>query len=98
MFPITSTQSTKLLLLLRHTQQPLTLQILHNLLNAILHALQITPNVNLRLLRRLIRRADARKLWNLALPRLLIPALRVARLCNLERDVDKDLDESEGLV
>jgi hypothetical protein len=79
-------------------QQPLLLQILHNLPHTILHTLEITPNSNLGILRRLVRRTNARELWNLALPRLLVQALRIARLGNFERDVDEDLDEGEGLV
>jgi hypothetical protein len=85
----------KPLLLPRYTQQPLALQVLHNLLDAILYALQVTPDVNLRLLRRLIWRTNTRELWNLALPRLLIQTLWIARLRDLERNVDEDLDESE---
>jgi len=50
------------------------------------------------LLRRLIRRTNARELRNLALARLLVQALWIARLCDLERYVDKDLDEGERLV
>jgi hypothetical protein len=85
-------------LLLLQAQQALALQVLHDLPHTVLHALQVAPDVDLRLLRCLVRRADARELWNLALSRLLVQTLGVARLGNLERDVDEDLDESEGLV
>lgn len=84
------------LLLLR--QEPLALQILNNLLHTLLHALQIAANMNLRLLRRLVWRTDARELRDLALPRLLVQALRIARLGHLKRNVDEDLDECERLV
>lgn len=82
--------------LLRHLQQPLSLQILHNLHDALLHTLLITPNVNLRGFRRLVWRTHARKLWNLALARLLVQALGVTRFSDFKRDVDVDFDESEG--
>lgn len=52
----------------------------------------------LRLLRCLIRRTDARELWNLSLARLLVQALGIARLCDFQRDVDEDLNEGEWLV
>jgi hypothetical protein len=54
--------------------------------------------MNLRILGRFIRRTNARELGDLALPRLLIQTLGIARLGNLQRDVDKHLDEREGLV
>jgi hypothetical protein len=86
---------TSLLLLL---QKPLTLQVFHNLHNTILHTLLIAPNMDLRLLGRLIRRTNPRKLLDGALPRLFIQALGVARLSYFERQVDEDFDEGEGLV
>jgi hypothetical protein len=79
-------------------QQTLLLQILHNLPHTILNTLKITPDSNLRILRRLVRRTNARELWDLALPRLLVQALGIARLSDFERDVNEDLDEGEGLV
>ena len=54
--------------------------------------------MNLRILRRFIRRRDTRKLRDLAFPRLLVETLGIARLGNLKRQVDEDFDESEGLV
>jgi hypothetical protein len=95
-YAIPSSLSFHTLLLL--LQQPLALQILRNFPHTILNTLQITADMNLGLLRRLIRRTDARKLWDLALPRLLVQALWIARLCYLEREVDEDFDESEGRV
>ena len=82
-------------LLLLQLQQSLTLQVLHNLPHAVLHTLLVTPDVDLGVLRRLIRRADAGELWDLALPRLLVQALGVARLGDFKREVDEDLDEGE---
>jgi len=71
--------------LLLQLQQPLRLKVLHNLLYALLDTLLVTPNVNLRVLRRLIWCADACELRNYAFPRLLVQALGVARLGNLKR-------------
>ena len=79
-------------------QQSLTLQVLSNLLDALLHTLQVAPDVNLRLLRCLIRRTDASELWNLALARLLVQALGVARLRDFKRDINEDLNERKRLV
>ena len=53
---------------------------------------------NLRILRRLVRRADARELGDLALARLLVQALGVALLGLLDGDVDEDFDELERLL
>lgn len=91
----TCKNTAPLLLLL---QQALSLQILDNLPHTILHTLQITANMNLGILRRLIRRTDAREFRNLALPRLLVQTLGITRLGNLKREIDKDLDEGKGLV
>jgi hypothetical protein len=49
--------------------------------------------VNLRVLRRLIRRADACEFRDLALPRHLVQTLWIARLGDFEGQVDKDLDK-----
>lgn len=54
--------------------------------------------MDFRVLRRLVRRADARELGDLAFARLLVQAFGVARLSYLEREVDKDLDEGEWRV
>jgi len=51
--------------------------------------------VDLGVLRRLIRRADAGEFWDLAFPCLLVQALGVARLGDFEREVDEDLDEGK---
>lgn len=80
-------------------QQPLPLQILYNLPNCILHTRLIALNLNLRVLWRFVRRTDTRELWDLALARLLVQALWVARLGDFEREVDEDLDEGQrGVV
>jgi hypothetical protein len=54
--------------------------------------------MDLRLLRRLIRRTNPRKLLDRALPRLLIQTLWVAGFRYFEGKVDKDFDKGEGLV
>jgi len=54
--------------------------------------------VDLRALRRLVRRRDAREVLDLPRARLLVEPLRVALLGDLDRDVDVDLDEGDGLV
>ena len=54
--------------------------------------------MNLRLLRCLVGRADAREFWNLAFPRLLVQALGIACLGDFEGQVDEDLDEGKGRV
>ena len=51
--------------------------------------------MDLGVLRRLIRRADAGEFRDLALSCLLVQALGVARLGDFKREVDEDLDESE---
>ena len=84
--------------LLLQRQQPPFLQILRNLPNRLLNTLLITPDVNLRVLRRLIRAADTRELRDLARTRKLVQALGIAGLCDLERQVDEDLDELERRV
>jgi hypothetical protein len=84
--------------LLLQAQQPLALQVLHDLPYTVFYTLQVTPDVNLRVLRGLVWRTDARELWDLALSRLLVQTLGVARLGYFEGNVDKDLDKRERLV
>jgi hypothetical protein len=79
-------------------QQPLRFQIVDNLLYRLFHALLVTPDCNFGILWCLIRRTDARELWNLALTRLLVQTLRVALLGLFERDVDEDFNKGERLV
>ena len=54
----------------------------------------IQPDV--RLERRLVGRVDAGEMLDLARPRLLVEALRVALLDDVERRVDEDLEELAG--
>ena len=54
--------------------------------------------MHLRPQRLLIRRTDPRKLRDLALPRLLVQALRISLLRDLDRHVDPDLDERHALL
>jgi len=84
--------------LLLKRQQPPLLQILRDLRNRILNALLITTDVNLRILGGLIRTADTREFGDLARARKLVQTLGIAGLCDLERQVDEDLDELEGRV
>lgn len=79
-------------------QQPLLLEVLDNLPNRILHARLIALDLDLRVLRRLVRCTDASELGDLSLAGLLVQALGVARLSDLEREVDEDLDEGQRLV
>lgn len=79
-------------------QQPLLLQIPHDLHHALLDAHLVGPEVNLGGLRRLVRRADAREVRDLARARLLVQALGVALLGHRDGDVDENLDEGDGLV
>ena len=55
-------------------------------------------NMHLRILRRLIRRTNPRELFNLARLGLLVQALGIALLGDVEGDVDEDFDEGEGRV
>lgn len=91
-------QSSIVSILLLKRQQPLLLQVLCDLCDRILNALLIATDVNLRVLRGLIRAADACELRDLARARKLVQTLWVAGLCDLKRQVDKDLDELEGRV
>lgn len=56
------------------------------------------PDRDLGVLGRLVRATYSRELLDLAGPRLLVQALRVALLGDLDGDVDVDLDERDGLV
>ena len=54
--------------------------------------------MHLRILRRLIRRTNPRELFNLARLGLLVQALGIALLGDVEGDVDEDFDEGQGRV
>ena len=71
--------------LLLLVQQSPALQIIYNLLDAVLDALLVASDMDLGILGRLVRRTDARKLWDLALSCLLVQALGIARLGYFER-------------
>jgi hypothetical protein len=79
-------------------QQALLLEVFDNLPHCILDARLVALDVDLRALGSLVWRADAGELGDLALPRLLVQALWIARLGHGEREVDKDLDEGQRLV
>lgn len=81
-----------------HANQVLLLQILRNLHNSLLHTNFVTPNVNLRLLRSLIRRTDTSKLLDLTSTGLLVEALGVTLLSNFDGHIDEDFDEWERSV
>jgi hypothetical protein len=83
---------------LSQLQQILLLQIRHNLPNRILYTRLLAVNQDLRLLRLLIRRTDARELLDLARARLLVQSLGIPLLRRLDRDIDKNLNEGERLV
>lgn len=74
------------------------LQVLCNLPHSILNASLGALDQNLWVLRSFVRRADARELGDLALARLLVEALWIAGFGDLERDLDVNLDEREGLI
>lgn len=76
-------------------QQSLLLKILGNYHYSLLHARLLAMDVDLRLLRSLVRRTDASELLDLSCTSLLVQTLRVALLGLLNRDVDEDLDERE---
>jgi hypothetical protein len=83
---------------LSQLQQILLFQIRHNLPNRIFYTRLLAINQNFRLLRLLIRRADASELLDLARARLLIQSLGIPLLRRLDGDVDENLDEGQGFV
>lgn len=78
--------------------QLLLLQVLHNLRNTLLHTVLMRLNHNLGRIRSLIRRRNPRKVLDLASPRLLIQALGVALLRDLNGDIDIHLDECKRRI
>jgi hypothetical protein len=58
----------------------------------------VAPNVDFGVLGCLIRARDTSELWDLASTGKLVKTLGVAGLGNLERQVDKDLDELERRI
>lgn len=77
----------------RSSQIALLLQIADDDLHGILDTRLVRADVDLGLERLLIRRADARELWDLALSRLLVQALGIALLGDFDGDVDPDFHE-----
>lgn len=73
-------------------------QPLDNLSNALLDSVFICLNCDFRVRRSLVGGRDAGKLFDFAGASLFVQALGITLLSNLERDVDKDLDERDGLV
>lgn len=84
------------LLLLR--QIPIGIQILNNLPHSLLNRQIIILNMNLGLLRRLIRRTHTSKLLNNAIPGLLIQTLRIPLLSHLNGDINVDLQKRQPLI
>jgi hypothetical protein len=79
-------------------QQALLLQILDNLSYSLLNTRLVAPYGDLRVFRRLVGGADARKLGDLAFTSLLVEALGIPLLRLLERNVDENFDESERVI
>jgi len=87
-----------LLHLSRRTQIPLVLEILHDDLHRVLHTSLSRLDVDLRLQGLLIRRANPRELGDLALSRLLVQALWIPLLRDINRHVNPYLDERHALL
>lgn len=80
-------------------EQTLLLQVVRDDLDGLLDTGLLAVDVDLRLLRGLVGRADAGELLDLAGASLLVEALGVALLSLLDGDVDENLDEGErGVV
>ena len=79
-------------------QQPPLLEVFDNLLDALLDALQVAADLDLGVLGSLVGGGDAGELGDLALAGLLVEALGVTGLGDLEREVDVHLDEGQGLI
>src|SRR5712671_3768879 len=65
-------------------------QIINDMRHAFGHGLFVRMDFKLRLLRRLVRRADAGKVFNLTGPRFLVEPLRVTLFADLHRSIDVD--------
>lgn len=78
--------------------QIVILEVFGNLSNTLLHRRLIGSNMDLRVLRCLIRRRDSSEIWNLSRTRLLVQPLWISLLCYLNRDIDKHLDERQWLI
>ncbi len=80
------------------TQQPFLLEIRHHRTHRVFDGAFCALDDDLRILRLFVWGRDAGEVLNLAGARFLVQALGVALLGFLERDVDEDLDESQGIV
>lgn len=89
-FPTAADTSATLL------QQTLLLQVVGDDLDGLLDAGLLAVDVDLSLLRSLVRRADTSELLDLARAGLLVQTLGVALLSLLDGDVNEDLDEGQG--
>lgn len=78
--------------------QVLLLQVLDDLRDALLDAVLVGLDDDLGVLRGLVGGGDAGEVLDLAGAGLLVEALRVALLGDLDGDIDVDLDEGEGFV
>ena len=76
-------------------EQTLLLEVLGDDDHGLLDTRLLRVDVNLRVLRSLVRCTDASKVLDYAGSRLLVQALRVALLSLLDRNIDKDLDEGQ---
>lgn len=85
------------ILRLQLQQSPL-LQILRDLPYCILHASLVALDLDLRVLRCLIRGANTSELWNLTLPSFLVQALGVTGFGYFEREIYENLDKGKRLV
>lgn len=77
-------------------QQAPPIQIRYNLLDRILHPGLLTPNMNVRPQRLLIRRTDARKVLDDPLPRLLIQPLGIPPLRLLNTHIYPNLNKRQA--
>ncbi len=93
--PETGTTSSRLLGL---SHQALLCQVLYNLAHTLFDAQQVGSDGDLRGFGGLVGGRDTREILDLARPRLFIQPLGVALLGLLEGNVDKDLDERQGVV
>lgn len=74
-------------------EEVLGLKILDDFGNGFLHAKLISPDVNLGILRRFVRRRYASEVGDLSGPSLLVQSLRISLLSDLDRYINKNFDE-----
>ena len=78
--------------------QALVLQILRDESHTLLDARLLRVNMNLRILRRLVRSTDAGELFDFTRFGLLVQSLWVSFLGLLDWNVDEDFDEGQGRI